>query len=154
VVLSGMNNDAHIAENLALAEKALPNAFSENEVQLVEEAAAEFRRALKVGCTGCQYCMPCPAGVNIPSCFDWYNSRHAFKDKKAKLWYLAQNGGVFDDRQTLASMCVKCGECLEKCPQHLPIPDLLEEVKEDMEGIMTKPMIWLIKRIMKVRKKR
>jgi hypothetical protein len=51
-------------------------------------------------------------------------------------------------------MCVKCGECLEKCPQHLPIPDLLEEVKEDMEGIMTKPMIWLIKRIMKVRKKR
>jgi predicted aldo/keto reductase-like oxidoreductase len=97
--------------------------------------------------------MPCPAGVNIPSCFNWYNSRHAFKDKKAKLWYLVQNGGVFEDKQTLASMCVKCEKCLEKCPQHLPIPDLLEEVKEDLEGIMTKPMIWLAKRVMKVRKK-
>jgi predicted aldo/keto reductase-like oxidoreductase len=153
VVLSGMNNDEHIAENLALAEKALANALSEKEVKLVEEAAAEFRGVMKVGCTGCQYCMPCPAGVNIPSCFNWYNSRHAFKDKQAKLWYLAQNGGVFEDKRTLASMCVKCEKCLEKCPQHLPIPDLLEEVKEDMEGIMTKPMIWLAKRVMKVRKK-
>ena len=154
VVLSGMNNNAHIAENLALAEKALPSAFSEKELQLVEEAAAEFRRAMKVGCTGCQYCMPCPAGVNIPNCFDWYNSRHAFNDKKAKLWYLAQNGGIFEDKQTLAPMCVRCEKCLEKCPQHLPIPNLLEEVKEDMEGIMTKPIIWLTKRIMTVRKKR
>lgn len=152
VVLSGMNNDDHIAENLALAEKALPNALSQKEVLLVEEVAAEFRKVMKIGCTGCQYCMPCPAGVNIPSCFNWYNSRHAFKDNQAKLWYLVQNGGVFEDKQSLASMCVKCEKCLEKCPQHLLIPDLLEEVKEDMEGIMTKPMIWLAKRIMKVRK--
>ncbi len=87
VVLSGMNNDEHINENLALAEKAVPNAFSEKELNLVEEAAAEFRQVMRVGCTGCQYCMPCPAGVNIPSCFEWYNSRHAFKDKTAKLMY-------------------------------------------------------------------
>lgn len=89
VVLSGMNNDGNINENLALAEKALPNSLSEKEVKLVEEAAAEFRKVMRVGCTGCQYCMPCPAGVNIPSCFDWYNSRHAFKDKRAKLMYIA-----------------------------------------------------------------
>jgi predicted aldo/keto reductase-like oxidoreductase len=152
VVLSGMNNDDHIAENLALAEKALPNSLSEKELKLVEEAAAEFRRVMKVGCTGCQYCMPCPAGVNIPSCFDWYNSRHVFKDKRAKLTYVFFNGGIGTGKPTLASMCVQCEKCLEKCPQHLPIPDLLEEVKEDMEGIMTKPMIWLIKRVMKVRK--
>ncbi|UCF85299.1 MAG: aldo/keto reductase [Desulfobacteraceae bacterium] len=153
VMLSGRNNDDHITENLALAEKALPNSLSEKELKLVDEAAAEFRTVMRVGCTGCQYCMPCPSGVNIPSCFDLYNSKHVFKDKSAKLMYVFQNGGVVTDKSTLASMCVQCEKCLEKCSQHLPILDLLEEVKEDMEGFMTKPMIWLMKRVMKVRKK-
>ncbi len=153
VVLSGMNNDDHINENLALAKKALPNSFSEKEIKLVDEAAAEFRRVMKVGCTGCQYCMPCPAGVNIPSCFETYNSRHVFKDKMAKMMYLFQNGGVVTDKPTLASVCVQCEQCLEKCPQHLPIPDLLKDVEEDMEGFLTRPLIWLIKRAMKVRKR-
>ena len=153
VVLSGMNNDDHINENLALAEKALPNSFTEKEIKLVEDAAAEFRRVMKVGCTGCQYCMPCPAGVNIPSCFEFYNSRHTFKDKAAKLMYVFFNGGIVTDEPSLASTCVQCEECLGKCPQHLPIPDLLNDVQEDMEGFFTKPLIWLIKRTMKVRKK-
>ncbi|MEE4264579.1 MAG: aldo/keto reductase [Desulfobacteraceae bacterium] len=154
VVLSGMNNDDHINENLALAEKALPNAFSEDEIKLVEDAAVEFRRAMKVGCTGCQYCMPCPAGVNIPSCFECYNSKHAFKDKSAKMMYLFQNGGMVTEKVSMASMCVQCGQCLEKCPQNLPIPDLLKDVQEDLEGFMTKQLIWLGRRIMKVRKKK
>ncbi|MDM8515751.1 aldo/keto reductase [Desulfobacterales bacterium HSG16] len=151
VVLSGMNNDEHITENLALADKALPDAFSEKKVKLVEDAAAEFRRVMRVGCTGCQYCMPCPAGVNIPSCFEWYNSRHAFKDKSAKLMYIFHNGGVVTDKSSLASICVECGKCLEKCPQNLPIPDLLNEVQEDMEGFLTRPLVWLVRRVLKVR---
>lgn len=153
VILSGMNDDDHINENLALAEAAKPGSFSESELVLVDEAADEFRRVMKVGCTGCQYCMPCPAGVNIPSCFDCYNSKHAFKDKSAGMMYLFQNGGIVTEKATLASGCVQCGKCLEKCPQHLPIPDLLAEVQNDMEGFLTKPMIWLGKRMMKVRKK-
>ena len=151
VVLSGMNKDAHIEENLALADNARANAYSGKELALVDEVAAEFRRVMRVGCTGCQYCMPCPAGVNIPSCFEWYNSRHAFKDKAAKLMYLFQNGGIVTDKPTLASMCVECEKCLEKCPQDLPIPDLLKDVQEDMEGFFTKPMIWLGKRALKVK---
>ncbi len=154
VILSGMNDDDHINQNLALAEKALPNSFSEKELSLVDEAAAEFRKVMKVGCTGCQYCMPCPAGVNIPSCFETYNSRHVFKDKMAKMMYLFFNGGIVTDKPSLASMCVQCEKCLEKCPQHLPIPDLLKDVQEDMEGFMAKPLIWLIGRTMKVRKKK
>lgn len=153
VVLSGMNDDDHISQNLAIAEKALPNSLTAGEVDLVSEAADEFRRVMKVGCTGCQYCMPCPAGVNIPSCFDQYNSRHAFKDKSAKLMYVFFNGGIATDKPTLASQCVECGMCVEKCPQHINIPDMLEDVRKDMEGFMTKPLIWLGKRMMKVRKK-
>ena len=152
-MLSGMNNDEHIEENLSIAEKALPNSLSEKDERLVDEAAAEFRRVMKVGCTGCQYCMPCPGGVNIPGCFDWYNSKHAFKDRTAKLMYTFFNGGVATDKPSLASMCVECGKCTEKCPQDLPIPELLHEVAEDMEGFMTKPLIWLGKKMMKVRKK-
>ncbi len=152
VVLSGMNDDDHIAENLRIAQEALPDSLSEKEVSLVDEAAAEFRRVMKVGCTGCQYCMPCPAGVNIPSCFDWYNSKHAFKDKKAKMMYVFQNGAVVTEKPSLASVCVQCEKCMKKCPQHLPIPDLLEDVQKDMEGFMTKPLIWIIKRVMKVKK--
>jgi predicted aldo/keto reductase-like oxidoreductase len=49
-------------------------------------------------------------------------------------------------------MCVRCEKCIEKCPQQLPIPDLLQEIQEDMEGFFTKPMVWLAKRVMKVRK--
>jgi len=69
------------------------------------------------------------------------------------LGYLFQNAGITSDKPSLASMCVQCGKCLEKCPQHLAIPDLLEEVAADMEGFMFKPLIWFVKRIMKVRKK-
>ena len=68
------------------------------------------------------------------------------------MMYLVQNGGMVTDKPTMASVCVQCGECLEKCPQHLPIPDLLNEVQEDMEGFLTKPVIWLGKKVMKVRK--
>lgn len=153
VVLSGMNNDTHITENLSLAGKALPNLFPDKDLALVAEAADDFRQVMKAGCTGCQYCMPCPAGVNIPGCFDWYNSRHAFKDKSAKLMYTFFNGGVASNRPSLASQCVQCGECLDKCPQNLPISDLLEDVAEDMEGFMTKPLIWIAKRVMKVKKR-
>jgi len=153
VVLSGMNDDDHIEENLALADKAQPDGFTDKEVALVEEAAGEFRRVMKVGCTGCQYCMPCPAGVNIPSAFDCYNSKHAFRDRSARLMYLFQNGGMVTEKSTMASECVQCGKCMEKCPQQLPIPDRLEEVQADMEGWLAKPLIWLGRRIMKVRRK-
>jgi predicted aldo/keto reductase-like oxidoreductase len=148
-----MNDDDHINENLALAERTLPSSLSKKEIELIEEAATEFRKMMKAGCTGCQYCMPCPAGVNIPSCFDWYNSKHVFKNKTEKLMYVFQNAGIVTEKPTLASMCVQCEQCLETCPQHLPIPDLLDDVQNDMEGLLTKPMTWLIQRVMKVRRK-
>ncbi|MBN1152216.1 MAG: aldo/keto reductase, partial [Dehalococcoidia bacterium] len=151
VVLSGMNKDAHIQENLALADVALPGAFSEVEVKTVEEAAKEFRGAMRIDCTGCQYCMPCPSGVNIPNCFTFYNSKHTFKDRSARFMYLLQNGGITAEKSSLASMCVQCGECLDKCPQRLPIPDLLTDVARDMEGNWAKPLVRLGRRVARIR---
>jgi len=151
VVLSGMNVDAHIDENIRIASEAQAGSFSTEESSLVAEAADTYRRLMKVGCTGCQYCMPCPAGVNIPACFAIYNSYHMFGDKGAKLQYLARNGGIMQEKTSYASQCVECGKCLEKCPQGLDIPTLLKDVEKDMEGIMTRPMVWIAKKIMKVK---
>ena len=153
VVRSGMNDDAHIAENIAIAEKGAVNSLTDPEVALVSEAANEFRRVMRVECTGCQYCMPCPAGVNIPVCFDQYNGKHAFKDKSASRMYAFFNGGLVG-KPSLASQCVQCGKCVKQCPQGINIPERLEEVANDMEGIMLKPMLWLGRRMMKVKKRK
>lgn len=74
VVLSGMNDEENIRENLRIADEAYPDSLTEEELELVKRVEAKYRELLKVGCTGCQYCMPCPAGVNIPLCFEHYNN--------------------------------------------------------------------------------
>ena len=151
VVLSGMNSLTQIAENCATAATALPHHLSEAEKGAITEGAEAFRRLMRVGCTGCQYCLPCPAGVNIPACFEYYNGRHLFDDKGAKLMYLFNLGGITGGGAGMASQCTACGRCVKKCPQDLEIPALLKEVKGEMEGFYTKPSIWLIKRFMGVR---
>ena len=134
VVLSGMNEESHIAENLAIADKALPNLLTEAELKLVEEAGRTYRTLMKVPCTGCGYCMPCPSEVSIPRCFDIYNKMHLFgNDVEAKFSYALSMGGAFSGTRSYASQCVRCEECLEKCPQHIEIPDFLEMVAEEME---------------------
>ncbi|MCP3924717.1 MAG: aldo/keto reductase [Desulfobacterales bacterium] len=152
-ILSGMNDEKQIDENVDIANSSEPSSMPDSEVKLVREAANTFRSVMKVGCTSCQYCMPCPSGVNIPGCFEYYNSRHAFKDKSAKMFYLGMLGGIFTGKPAFASECTKCGQCEEECPQSLPIQDLLEDVEKDMEGIFTKPLLWIIKKVMS-RKKR
>lgn len=134
VVLSGMNNVEHIDENLRIAADTAANSLSDAEVALVEEAAEEFRRVMMVPCTGCQYCVPCPVGVNIPTCFETYNSKHTFKDPAASRFYKVFNGGALGGKPGLASQCVSCGECLKKCPQGINIPERLAEVAADMES--------------------
>jgi predicted aldo/keto reductase-like oxidoreductase len=136
VVLSGMNDEKHIQENLAVADKAYPNSLTEAELQLVKRAERKYRELMKAGCTGCRYCMPCPEGVNIPVCFELYNSLHMSGNAdEAKFLYAAMLSGILSAGEPgLASQCVQCGKCLEKCPQHLEIPKLLESVAEELEG--------------------
>lgn len=151
VVLSGLNQDEHIEENIRIASSARPDAFTDEELNMVEEVQETFKKVMKVGCTGCQYCMPCPSGVNIPAAFEYYNSRYTFKDWQALIHYLANSGGVVSGVPALASQCVRCNACVDKCPQHLNIPEHLDEVAGKMEGFMTRPLTWIIKRVMKVR---
>ncbi|WMW23816.1 aldo/keto reductase [Methanolobus sediminis] len=136
VVLSGMNEESHIEENLRIADEGKPNTLTESELQLVGKAERKYREIMKAGCTGCRYCMPCPAAVDIPTCLEVYNNLHMFKkEMESKMMYTMRLAGIVSaDEAHFASQCVKCGECLDRCPQHLPIPDLLEEVVKDLEG--------------------
>jgi predicted aldo/keto reductase-like oxidoreductase len=134
VVLSGMNEEAHIEENLAIAAEALPGSLTQDELKLVGEAEKKYRELMKIPCTGCGYCMPCPSDVAIPRCFDVYNKMHMFGNEiEAKFSYALSMGGTFSGIRAFASQCVRCEECLEKCPQHIEIPDILETVAEEFE---------------------
>lgn len=135
VVLSGMNNEEHIRENLAIACEAAPNSLTQDELGLIRRAAFTYRELMQVGCTGCGYCLPCPMNVQIPICFDFFNRLHMFgNEKEAKRMYSNfAGGGIAKRAPGFASQCVACGECLEKCPQGINIPDMLERVSEEMD---------------------
>jgi uncharacterized protein len=144
VVLSGMNDEGHIDENLRVAYEALPSSLTADERALVGRVRDEYRRLMKVGCTGCGYCMPCPAGVDIPGCFAGYNNFALFPhDRAAKFQYIGRHGGLLGDKSN-AGLCRQCGKCAKACPQHLPIPSLMKEVAKEMEGMM-----WIAVPVMK-----
>jgi len=136
VVLSGMNDEAHIRENLAVAGNAYPDSLTEAELQLVKRVESTYRELMKVSCTGCRYCMPCPSGVNIPLCFEEYNNLYLANNPDGeKFMYAARLGGaVALGTPEFASLCIQCGECREKCPQHIDIPTVLESVVAELEG--------------------
>ncbi|MDD1724950.1 MAG: aldo/keto reductase [Methanospirillum sp.] len=139
MVLSGMNELAQISENIAVAEATLPGSLTETERNIISRVSKTYRTLMKVPCTGCQYCMPCPYGVNIPSCFEIYNEVMMFGDTLyariyAKGRYAFRVGGL-SGRLSAASVCRNCGTCLSSCPQHIVIPDRLREVSNHFEGL-------------------
>ena len=129
VVLSGMSDYEQVVQNIAYADKGLPDSLSRTELDLFEKVKTEYGKRIKVPCTGCRYCMPCPSGVSIPECFEMYNTACMFDAPEvAKFNYDIVLGGMLSGKPEFASQCQECGECLEKCPQKLPIRDHLKEV--------------------------
>lgn len=149
VVLSGMNKESHIEENIRIAEDARPNSMTTEELALIGRVEGIYRDLMKSGCTGCRYCMPCEEGVNIAGCFEHFDSFHLFNKKwPYSFVYAFMLGGVIDGKPGLASQCTNCGSCVEKCPQDLPIPELLKEVRGDLEHVLTKPALWMARHFM------
>ncbi len=119
-----------VTENLAIAEQGVANSLPLPELAVVEKMRDSFASRVKVPCTGCRYCMPCPNGVDIPSCFMYYNQAYAYeaKEKAGGVYSWALNGTFTGGIPGYASCCVECGECEEKCPQHLPIREHLQGI--------------------------
>jgi len=124
VVLSGMSSMAHVEENVRVAEAGLPCSLSRAELEVYEKLNTLYRSRMKVDCTTCAYCMPCPSGVSIPECFACYNAAFMFDDRAhAQLVY-----GFRARNDRGASACNECGTCEEHCPQRIPIAEKLKEV--------------------------
>jgi predicted aldo/keto reductase-like oxidoreductase len=149
VVLSGMNEEKHIEENLRVAGEALPRSLSQEELRLVARVVEAYRSGMKIGCTGCQYCMPCPSGVDIAGCFELYNNAHLPGGRVgAQFFYIARMMGLMSGKASNAALCVNCGRCVGMCPQNLPIPDLLKQVAGEFERFWVRPAKWLAKAVL------
>jgi uncharacterized protein len=142
VVLSGMNTKKQVVENVKTAETALPCSMKPNELATIKNVAEAYRRLIKVPCTGCQYCMPCPSGVDIPANFRIYNDYCMFGDEqRSRSMYALMLMGGFGGEHSDASLCIECKKCVEHCPQHLDIPQQLKSVLKKLGSSKTKSII-------------
>ena len=123
-VLSGMNADEQLEENLAVAESARAGGMSAAELALVNEAREHFQSRTKVPCTTCGYCEPCPNGVAISRRALHYNTSVVFntREEVAGLYRF-----LFVSHGRGADACQQCGECEPRCPQAIRIIDTLKE---------------------------
>lgn len=135
VVLSGMNDMAHIDENIAIADRSAPGMLTDEEMAVVEKAKDAFRQAMTISCTGCAYCMPCPQGINIPTSLKDLNDFYMFGKFSARIQHWQMTGMRTGGKKPgWAGNCIDCGACEKKCPQHLPIRDALKQVSRKLEG--------------------
>lgn len=123
VVLSGMSSIEQVKENLDIADRLHANSLTELEIKTIEAVRDAYNERIKVPCTQCKYCMPCPQGVEIPRSFTLFNRASIFDafDRLRDQY----NGASIEGR---ASNCIACGECEPKCPQNINIIESLQEV--------------------------
>ena len=127
VILSGMSTMEQVEDNLKTFEHFRP--LSEEESSTIDEIVRLINSRVQNGCTGCRYCMPCPAGVDIPGNFRVWNTYHMYRNYNMvkRNW----ESGLGEAKQ--AKNCVKCGKCEKACPQKLNIRRDLERVQADLD---------------------
>ena len=132
-VLSGMNSEDMVNENIRIASDAEPGHFTDEDFAVIEKIKQIIREREKVGCTGCRYCMPCPKGVDIPGNFYYYNLMYMEKKSPSRFEF-AQNMGMRKE-PGFASQCVQCGKCEQHCPQHISIREKLKEADRELRPL-------------------
>ena len=132
VVLSGMNTNEMVEENIRIASKAGIHCITEEEREVYRKVKEILNEKVKVPCTGCGYCMPCPKGVDIPGAFRCYNVRYTDGLVKAEKEYIMCT--TMRSKRSNASLCVSCGKCEKHCPQEIAIRKELKNVKRTLES--------------------
>lgn len=127
VILSGMSTMKQVEDNLKTFSSFKP--LSERESEEIADIVKTLKSRVQNGCTGCRYCMPCPAGVDIPGCFAVWNNYHVYQNYSAVKWRWEEDMG--DAKQ--AKNCIKCGKCEQVCPQKIAIREDLERAQADLD---------------------
>jgi len=131
VVLSGMGREDMLLENLNVADTVQPGQLGEQERELYARVVRAINEGVKVGCTGCGYCQPCPKGVDIPGTFAAYNRWHNEDKMGAAMDYLKCT--TLRKNATAASQCIGCGKCEQHCPQGIAIRQELDNARKVLE---------------------
>jgi len=133
LALSGMSTFEHIVENIGFAEYSEPNNLTNKELAQIEQVRDTYLSLSPVPCSACRYCVPCPNEVDIPRIFEFFNESILFNDTgRGRKMYNDPHMIRSDHR---ANMCLKCELCVEKCPQKIQIPELLEKAHILLNGI-------------------
>ncbi|MBD5515751.1 MAG: aldo/keto reductase [Lachnospiraceae bacterium] len=127
VILSGMSTMEQVDDNLKTFGSFKP--LTGEEEKTISQVTEILRSRVQNGCTGCRYCMPCPAGVDIPGCFASWNTYHMYQNYNVVKWRWEQALG--EGKQ--AKNCIKCGKCEQMCPQKLSIRLNLEKAQADLD---------------------
>ncbi len=147
VVLSGMNTKEMVEDNLNTASSVEVGKLGEKERELYAAVVKAFNEKVKVGCTGCGYCMPCPRGVDIPGTFNAYNRRYQDGWFQALREYFMCT--TLRKNSAAASQCIGCGKCEKHCPQNLPIREHLKDAQKVLEDpvykVASKCAKWFVK---------
>lgn len=134
-VLSGMNSMQMLKENVRIAHTVRAGEFTAQDHALIRQVRDAIRRAAKVGCTGCGYCMPCPHGVDIPTAFGCYNKMFLERKNSVRREYF-QVTSFKKDRSDM-TQCVGCGKCERHCPQHI---EIRRELKNAEKALLPAPV--------------
>ena len=143
-VLSGMNSVAMVEENVRIASEVKPYEFTDEDRKMIENIKQEINRTIKVNCTGCQYCMPCPKGVDMPGTFRCYNELYTEKKKRSARFEYIQTTGLQKERKD-AYQCVECGKCEQHCPQQLAIRKHLKEARKELQPLSYRLVLKLVR---------
>ncbi len=130
-VLSGMNSDEMVRDNIQTASSVSVGDLTEGDKQMLHEVVSAINSKMKVGCTGCGYCMPCPKNVDIPGTFSAYNRKYSEGTFSALKEYVMCT--AMRKTSTAASNCVGCGKCEQHCPQHIEIRNRLKDARKELE---------------------
>ncbi len=144
-VLSGMNSEAMVEENIRIASQVKINEFTNEDNEMITQIKQEINTNIKVGCTGCAYCLPCPKGVDIPGIFRCYNEMYTEKKSVGRLEH-AQVIGLRKN-SAFATQCIQCGKCESHCPQHISIREELKKADKALRPLPYKIAINVARKI-------
>lgn len=131
-ILSGMTTLEQLKDNIRIfsQEDMKPGCLTQEEREILTRAKAAYESRITIPCTGCEYCVPCPKGVDIPGIFQRFNDGMRFEnfDNPRRTYMFLRRDGKD------ASQCVACGACQKKCPQHIEIIEQLKTAREKLDG--------------------